>query len=291
MPPIVFFGTEQHSLIALEALYRAQLPVAAVVTKPDAPKGRGKTLTAPAVKHFANTHGIPVWQPSKLSELTDAIAALNSPIGVLVSYGKIIPQSIIDLFTPGIINLHPSLLPRYRGPSPIEAAMTNLDDETGISIMQLDAQMDAGPLYYQERIALTGRETRAELYDRLFTLGSARLVELLPRIANGDLLPTPQQHTDVTYCALLSKQNAPLDPTTLNAAQAEARVRAYLGFPRTTLYYENDRLIITAAHVADSPSTELDQRCSDGRYLVVDELIAPSGKHMNAAAFLRGRRP
>ena len=291
MPPIVFFGTEEHSLIALKALYDADLPVAAVITKPDAPKGRGGKLSEPAVKTFARERGITVWQPAKLKDIADNIKQLNKPVGVLVSYGKIIPQNIIDLFSPGIINVHPSLLPKYRGPSPIEAAMTNLDHETGVSIMQLNADMDAGPIYHQEKIALTGSESRAELYDKLFSLGSEKLVELLPHIVNGSLQPTPQNHTGATYCALLSKKDSLLDPAALTAKQAEARVRAHLGFPRTKLAFDDLELIITAAHVANKPRTALDQQVTAGNYLIIDELIAPtSGKQMTAEAFLRGRQ-
>ncbi len=291
MPPIIFFGTEEHSLIALKALYDADLPIAAVITKPDAPKGRGSKLSEPAVKTFARERGITVWQPAKLKDIADNIKQLNKPVGVLVSYGKIIPQSIIDLFSPGIINVHPSLLPKYRGPSPIEAAMTNLDHETGVSIMQLNADMDAGPIYHQEKIALTGSESRAELYDKLFSLGSEKLVELLPRIVDGDLQPTPQNHTEATYCALLSKKDSLLEPTALTAKQAEARVRAHLGFPRTKLAFDDLELIITASHVTNKPHTALDQQFTDGNYLIVDQLIAPtSGKQMTAEAFLRGRQ-
>lgn len=291
MPPIVFFGTEEHSLITLKALYNANLPVTAVITKPDAPRGRGGKMTEPAVKTFAREHNITVWQPAKLKDVANDIQRLGNPVGVLVSYGKIIPQSIIDLFSPGIINVHPSLLPKYRGPSPIEAAMINLDHETGVSIMQLNADMDAGPIYHQEKIALAGSESRAELYDKLFSLGSEKLVELLPRIVDDNLQPTPQNHTGATYCALLSKKDSLLDPTALTAAQAEARVRAHLSFPRTKLAFDDLELIITAAHVANKPHTALDQQFTDGNYLIVDQLITPtSGKQMTAEAFLRGRQ-
>lgn len=291
MPPIVFFGTEEHSLITLKALYNANLPVTAVITKPDAPRGRGGKMTEPAVKTFAREHNITVWQPAKLKDVANSIKQLNNPVGVLVSYGKIIPQSIIDLFSPGIINVHPSLLPKYRGPSPIEAAMTNLDTETGVSIMQLDADMDAGPIYHQEKITLTGHESRTELYNQLFVLGSEKLIELLPRVVSGDLQPVEQNHAEATYCTLLSKKDALLDPAKLTAAQAEARVRAHLSFPRTKLAFDDLELIITAAHVANKPHTALDQQFTDGNYLIVDQLITPtSGKQMTAEAFLRGRQ-
>ena len=290
MSEIVFFGTEEHSLITLKALHEAQFHIAAVITKPDAPKGRGGKLSEPAVKTYAHQHNIPVWQPNNLKDILPAIQTLKSPVGVLVSYGKIIPQAVIDLFNPGIINLHPSLLPQYRGPSPIEAAMINLDSHTGISLIKLDAQMDAGPIYHQESILLSGDESRDELYCKLFNLGSQRLVELLPRIVSGDIHLKPQQESIATYCKLLSKQDAPLDPQSLSAKQAAARVRAYFGFPRSTMMFDGLRLIITKAHPDVTPKTALDQCYHDGQFLIIDELIAPSGKKMTAEAFLRGHK-
>lgn len=292
MHPIVFFGTEEHSLIALTALYEAGLPIAAVITKPDAPKGRGGKLAEPAVKRFAIAHNIRVWQPTHLRDILDDINAIKSPIGVLVSYGKIIPQNVIDIFTPGIINIHPSLLPKYRGPSPIEAAMTNLEPETGVSIMQLDAKMDAGPIYHQETISLDGHESRAELYEKLFSIGSKKLIEILPQISSGKILPTPQNHSEATYCQLLSKDQSILDITDLTAAQAEARVRAYIGFPRTKIITGDLQIIVTKAHISPKPETSLDQRFIDGNYLIIDEIIAPSsGRTMSAQAYLNGLRP
>ena len=138
----------KYSLITLEALVEEEFNVVCVITKPDTKRGRGHKLTEPPVKTFAKSHNIPVLQPSKVSEITDYIKQLQPVTGVLVAYGKIIPQSIIDLFTPGIINVHPSLLPKYRGPSPIESAIVNRDTKTGVSIMQLDSKMDARPHIY-----------------------------------------------------------------------------------------------------------------------------------------------
>src|SRR3990167_4760044 len=136
---ILFFGTEDFSAITLRGMIEAGVMPTAVVTKPDTKRGRSQTFTSPAVKLLAKQYNIPVWQPLKLIEIKDDIIALGDVAGVLVSYGKIIPQSILDLFTPGIINLHPSLLPNYRGPSPIESAIMNGDHTTGASIMQLSA--------------------------------------------------------------------------------------------------------------------------------------------------------
>lgn len=230
---IIFFGTEDYSLIALRALVEAGYSIAAVVTKPDAPRGRGHQLGFPAVKRYALDHSIPVWQPNRLLDIIDDIKTINSPVGVLVAYGKIVPQRVIDLFSPGIINVHPSLLPLYRGPSPVEAAILNRDRKTGVSIMQLDREMDAGPVYLQVPYALDYTETKPELYNTLFTLGANLLVQKLPDIIEGRLTPTVQQHDNATYCSLLTKKDGQIDPSSTTPGEAEAKVRAYSGFPRT----------------------------------------------------------
>lgn len=286
--PIVFFGTEDFSLVSLQALIDAQLPIAAVVTKPDSRKDRGHKLVPPSVKKLAQAHDIPVWQPTKLTDITDDIHALGSPAGVLVSYGKIIPQSIIDLFQPGIVNVHPSLLPKYRGPSPIESAIANGDQETGVTIMQLSAAMDAGPLYAFAPYELTGRETRPELYHTLGELGAQTLIAVLPAIIDGSLTPRPQDDSQASYCQLLAKDDAWLRPESQTAAQAERLVRAHLGFPKSKLTVQGHDVIITKAHVTATKNTPLDVAFQDGAFLSIDELIAPSGKTMSAEAFLRG---
>ena len=291
LPKIVFFGTESYSLITLKALLESNFNVICVVTKPDTKRGRGHKLVEPPVKTFAKSHNIPVLQPNKVGEITDYIKQVQPVTGILVAYGKIIPQSVIDLFTPGIINVHPSLLPKYRGPSPIESAIANQDTETGVSIMRLDDKMDAGPVYAQTRQALTGRETKPELYNQLFHDGSALLTKTLPGIVGGSLQAVPQNHSAATYCQLLNKDISHLDPETMTAAEADAHVRAYLGFPRSRLKINNAELIITKAHANTSSLSPIDVQCADGNWLVIDELISPtSGKKMTAEAFLCGHQ-
>lgn len=285
---IVFFGTEDFSLITLRALVEANFPVRLVITKPDTLRGRHKVLTEPAVKIYAIEHSIPVLQPQKMRDIIDTVNTLINPTGVLVSFGKIIPQSVINLFQPGIINLHPSLLPRYRGPSPIESAIANGDHETGLSIMQLSAAMDAGPVYYQETIPLSGTEIQTALYETLGDRGAARMVEQLPNIIDESLIATPQDDTKATYCQLLSSADALLDPTIVTAAEFERHIRAYGTFPRTKLVWNSETIIVTKAHCTQQQKTPLDIKCRDSAFLSIDELIAPSGKTMSAAAFLNG---
>jgi len=293
---IIFFGTDEFSAVSLRELLIKGFTIGAVVTKPDSQKGRGRKLLQPVVKDIAQAHNIPVWQPTRVMDIEDAIIALTkergeAPIGVLVSYGKIIPQAIIDLFAPGIINVHPSLLPLYRGPSPIESAILNGDTETGVTIMQLSAAMDAGPIYKQLTVPLNDTETTPQLEKALAELGAETLCHILPLIIDGRLLPTPQDDASARYCQLLSKDDAQLNPTTMTATAAERRVRAFLAFPKTKLTVSGQPIIITKAHITPSGQENysvLDIRCADGNYLSIDELIGPSGRTMNAKAFLNG---
>lgn len=290
MSSIVFFGTEDFSLYSLKALVEAGYVVSAVVTKPDTPRGRSGKLVPPAVKAYAEEHSIAVWQPHALKDTIPLIRDLDSPVGVLVSYGRIIPQSVIELFTPGIINVHPSLLPKYRGPSPIESAIQNRDGVTGVTIMQLSKDMDAGPIYAQVPYALDQTETKPELYETLGQLGANLLVQKLPAILSGSLIPSEQDHSEATYCKLLEKTAAPLNLNQVTPGQAEATIRAHLGFPRTRVQVGRHSVIATKAHVVMDKKTPLDLQCSNGAFLSIDELIAPSGRTMSADAFLRGYR-
>ena len=287
-PQIVFFGTDEFSLTALTALIEAGYPVAAVVTKPDSRQGRGYKLTPPLVKVLATASNIPVWQPEKLRDITPNIVALDHPIGILSSYGKIIPESTIDLFSPGIINIHPSLLPQYRGPTPIETAIANGDTKTGVSIMQLAAGMDNGPVYAAKEHPLTEKETAPELYHTLATIGANLLLEALPHIIEGTLHPTAQDESKATYTHLLTKEAAWLKPEDLSATEAEQKIRAHLAFPKTKIDLDGHTIIITKAHTSDDTSNKTAIRCRDGRYVSIDELIAPNGRHMRSTDFERG---
>lgn len=286
--PILFFGTETFSASSLRALIANGYTIATVITKPDSKKGRGQTLSFSAVKTLALEHAIPVLQPVNLREANDEIASFGAEAAVLVSYGKIVPQSIIDLFPRGIINVHPSLLPKYRGPSPIESAILNGDAQTGVSIMQLSAKMDAGPVYSQIHYPLSGTETQQALYETLAEKGADELVRVLPAILSGELQPQPQNEREATYCSLLSKDDALISPSAMMAAQAERHVRAYNVFPKTKLTLGSYTIIVTKAHVSQTKNAPLDVECRDGAFLAIDELVAPNGKRMSADSFLRG---
>lgn len=288
---ILFFGTEDFSAASLNALIKNGYHIAAVITKPDSLRGRGHHLVEPAVKKIAERHNIAVWQPHKLVDIIPKITALQPAAGVLASYGKIIPQAVLDLFTPGIINIHPSLLPEYRGPSPIEAAIINGDHKTGVSIIKLIAAMDAGPIYAQADYELSGNETKPELYGQLAELGSDLLIRTLPDILSGTLAAVDQNDSSASYTHLISKQDGQINPAELTATQAERRVRAYLGYPKARLQVGPHEIIITKSHVTKDGNTMLDIKCHDNTILSVDELIAPSGRLMSKAAFLNGYQP
>lgn len=287
---LVFFGTEDFSLPSLKALVEHGFTIVSVVTKPDTPRGRSKQLIAPVVKSYAESRGIPVLQPQKLADIHDQLVATSADAAVLVSFGKILPQRTLDVFAPiGVVNVHPSLLPRYRGPAPIEAAILRGDKTTGISIMRLTAGMDEGPVFAQKTIGLTGTETKPTLTASLAHAGAAYLVETLPAILSGKLQPTPQQTSDVSYTSLISKHDGILDPITDDAYALERKVRAYLGFPKSRLAINNVDVIVTSASVVEnSESFPLVVPCADGTYLSIEELVAPSGKTMSGEAFRRG---
>ena len=262
---IVFFGTEEFSAASLQALIESNYQVAAVVTKPDSRKGRGQTLVPPTVKLIANRHNIPVLQPSKLSEITDIIISMQPVAGVLVSFGKIIPQATIDLFSPGIINVHPSHLPKYRGPSPLEAAIINGDEETGISIMQLSAAMDAGPVYSFTPYVMHGDEVQTSFYETMAERGAQALMEALPFILDESLVPRPQNDEEATYCQLIQKSDGIIN-WNQPAINIERMIRAYHGWPRNRTIIGDIELIITKAQTVVS-----EHQKQPGTFEIIDE--------------------
>jgi len=285
---IIFFGTEEFSLVALQALVENGYPVAAVVTKPDRPQGRGMHLQSPVVKTYALEHGLPVLQPERLADSEAALAAIPNRIGVLSSYGKIIPESTLALFDRGIVNIHPSLLPRYRGPSPIETAIMNGDSQTGVSLMRLVAKMDAGPVYTQTPVEITDSTTASDLYTICAQTGSQLLLQSLAAINSGDLTPVPQDETGATYTGLLNKKDSYVDPQVQTASEIVRHIRAYELYPRTRLKLGDYDLIITRAHEGEPTADDLSVQCADTTWLIIETVIAPSGRSVSGSDFKRG---
>jgi methionyl-tRNA formyltransferase len=286
---IIFFGTDDFSLITLSNLVGSGYNIVAVVTKPDRKSGRKLQIEPSHVKDYALKNNIEIWQPEKVLEINEKIASLKTEvIGVLVSYGKIIPQSTIDLFSPGIINVHPSLLPKYRGPSPIESVIKNGESITGVSVMQLSSSMDAGPIYGQIVHQLSGNENSIDLRRTLAHVGAMTLITLLPDITNHSIQPIPQHTDEATYCTLLTKDDTVLRPTEMTSVEAERQVRAYLEFPKTKLNILGHNIVITKSHISNEEKSALDIKFKDGKYLSIDELIAPSGNKITAREFING---
>lgn len=289
---LVFFGTELFSVPTLEALIKHtnEYEIAAIVTKPDAVRGRGKKIFVHPVKQIGIDYGIPVLQPAKLGDLEETLRDLRADAAVLVSYGKIIPKRILSVFEPlGVINIHPSRLPEFRGPSPIEAAIIAGKKETAISIMKLDEGMDTGSIYIQEPVTLTGTETKPELAERLANIGATTLIRVLPDILTGTLTPKPQENTVVSVTSLISKSDGVLDPTTDSATVLERKIRAYQGYPKPHLsLFGNDVIVTSATVVANNATDKLIIPCADETYLEITELVAPSGRAMRGIDFLHG---
>ena len=207
---IVFMGTPDIAASCLEALYAAGHDICAVFTRRDKPVGRKLVLAPPPVKQVALAHGTPVFQPRTLRDGGENanLQALAPDLIVVVAYGCILPQAVLDIPKFGCINLHVSLLPQYRGSAPVQWAVLNGDTETGVSIQQMDAGLDTGDVLVCEKVAIGPEETSGELFDRVTAVGARVLCETLPRIAAGALPPTPQDHAAATMAPMLTKELA-----------------------------------------------------------------------------------
>ena len=294
---LVFFGNERlvsglkHTdTPLLKGLIKHGYEVAAVVVNNTDTVSR--TARSLEVAEVAKAHGIPVMMPKRPSDILEQLVELHADFAVLSAYGRIIPQRVIDVFSPiGIINIHPSLLPRHRGSTPIETTITSGDQVGGVSIMQLTAGMDEGPVYGQVSCELTGKETKFELYDRLSVMGAELLFELLPDILEGSLQPKPQLLYGVTYTTTIEKKDGILDPLTDTAEVLSRKVRAHLGFPKSRLTYQNADVIVTSASSVESPvDGQFCVPCAMNTTLLIETVVAPSGKTMSGDAYLRGLR-
>lgn len=204
----IYFGTPEFSRLILEKIY-SQVEILAVVTQPDKPKGRGKKISPPPVKEFALEKNLPVFQPLKLKdniEMIKIISDFSPEVLIVAAYGKIIPEEILNIPPLGGINVHASILPKYRGAAPIERAIMNCEKETGISIMKMDKGLDTGPVYAIEKIPILPEDDRETLSYKLANLGADLLLRVLPLIKDGKLEPTPQNDLEATYAPKLSKE-------------------------------------------------------------------------------------
>lgn len=240
-------GTPKFALPTLEKLCAAY-PVVGVVTQPDRPAGRGRRLVAPPVKQLAEAEGIPVFQPERLrtTEAIERVRAWAPDLIVVAAFGQILPQSVLDLPRFGALNVHASLLPRWRGATPVQAAILAGDTVTGVTIMQLDAGLDTGPILAQRELAIRPQETAGELEERLAQLGAELLLEVLPAYLNGSLQPQPQPEEGVTLTRRLPKEAAALD-WNQPALLLERHVRAFSPEPGAFTLWHDERLKILQA--------------------------------------------
>ncbi|MFA5022682.1 MAG: methionyl-tRNA formyltransferase [Candidatus Paceibacterota bacterium] len=287
----VFFGTDEFSVKVLDTLKEKGLIPSLIITGPDKPKGRKRLLTPPLSKVWGEENKIPVVQPTSLKDLGAELPNLEEfgssapkfDFFLVASYGKIIPQEILDIPTHGTLNIHPSLLPKYRGPSPLETAILNGDSETGVAIMKLDAEMDHGPLLASEPFDLRSGQgiplyNFEQLRDKLAVLGAELLVEILPDYLAGKIEPQEQDHTQATYTKKFTKEDGLLGLQDEPLANYR-KILALNPWPGTYLNHNGPagkiRVIIKQAHLDESG-------------LVYDRVIPAGRKEMSWEDFLRG---
>ena len=293
---LVFAGTPEFAAIALEALIAAGHEIALVLTQPDRPAGRGMQLQPSAVKQVALAHGIALHQPERLKDpATHApIVAAGADVMVVAAYGLILPQAVLDIPHQGCLNIHASLLPRWRGAAPIQRAIEAGDAETGVTIMQMEAGLDTGPMLLAEALKVSPGETAGELHDRLAVLGARLIVEALARL--DSLIPQVQPDAGVTYAAKIAKAEAQLD-WSLSATAIERKVRAFNPFPGAAADIGGQPVKIwrAAACAGGGPPGAVLATgpegivigCGEGA-LRITELQKPGGRRVTAADFLRG---
>ena len=240
-PRIVFAGTPEFALASLAALVDAGHSVVAVYTQPDRPAGRGRRVTASPVKRFAVERGIEVLQPETFRDqaAVAGLTALQPDVLIVAAYGLILPQNVLDVPTHGCLNVHASVLPRWRGAAPIQAAIFSADETTGVSLMRMTAGLDCGPVFSVSVTAIGKKESAGELHDRLAALGGELLVKDLPKILRGDISPVSQDESLATYAAKIQKQDAELD-WTLSADELQRRIRAYNPVPGAFFFAGDD---------------------------------------------------
>jgi methionyl-tRNA formyltransferase len=298
---LVFLGTPQFAVPTLEAVASAGHQVLEVVTQPDRPAGRGQQLAASPVKQVALRLGLPVYQPERVKhpEVAARLAALGPAVMVVVGYGQIIPQTVIDIPPLGIINVHASLLPRYRGAAPVQWAIARGETRTGVTTMRIDAGLDTGDILLQRETPIGEEETAAELGQRLATLGAALLVETLAGLESGAIVPRQQDSSQATYAPLLKKEDG-LIGWRLTAREIHNRVRGFLPWPGGYTSLRGQLLHIwkarPASGAAGEPGTLLPTQgrllvaCGEGSSLEVLELQLEGRKRLAATAFLSGQR-
>lgn len=290
-------GTPSFALPSLEAL-ASRHGVVAVITQPDRPAGRGRRLTPPPVAVRARELGIPVLQPDRLRDVRAQVEALAPDLGVTVAYGKIIPRWLLDLPAHGCINLHPSLLPKYRGASPIQRAILHGDAVTGVTVIRQTAELDAGDILAQREVPILPDDTAGTLEARLAQVGARLLVEVVDAIGRGEARPAPQDPAAASYFGKLTKEDGRID-WTHPAAQIERHIRAMEPWPKAFTFRGGERVAIRRGRVvSDEGAPGCVLRLTEEGFVVgtgegaleVVEVQPASGRRMSAADYARGHR-
>lgn len=305
---IVFMGTPNFALPSLRRVLKDGHQIQLLVTRPDRPKGRGRKIAPPPTKELAISQGIPVEQPTDLRrhDFYNRLKSLRPEVIVVVAYGKILPQELLDMPPYGGVNLHASLLPKYRGACPINWALINGEQETGVTTIKMNAEMDAGDILLARRVAIGAIETAEELEERLSLVGAELLSGTLARLQDGRLIPHPQEHSQATFAPRLKKEDGRID-WGKGASQIFNAIRGLVPWPGAYSTFRGKTVIFRRGELFDVPAGEefpvrepgeivsLDKRgivvqCGDGAYLLIVELQPESRRRMRAVDFVNGYR-
>lgn len=296
---VIFLGTPNFAAAILRAVYMSRHKIVAVVTQPDKPNARGKKVTAPPVKALADSLGIPVYQFEKLSrDGADTLRAYNADIMVTAAYGQILSQEVLQLCPHGVINAHGSILPKYRGASPVQCALLEGEKEIGVSVMQTAYEVDSGDVLLVKKVMLDGSENCDEAMQLLAEAGSIGVVEALDAIEDGRAVFVPQNHSEATFCKKINKEDGKID-FCRTATQIVNQIRAYTPWPSAYADTPCGRLKILRAYAVEglcaggigevvlSDKSGVTIRCGEGG-LVPLEVQGEGGRAMDIASFLRG---
>ena len=301
---IVFMGTPDFAVPCLKALIDSDNKVTGVFTQPDKPKGRGYKLTPPPVKVLAEENGIPVFQPNSLKKGEDAENALKtlkelSPdLIVVVAYGKILPKEVLDVPKLYCMNVHASLLPKYRGAGPIQWSVLNGEKETGVTTMLMAEGLDTGDMLMKKSTEIGENETASELHDRLAVIGAELLIETIGAIKSGNVTPVKQNDDESSYSPMLTKDMCPID-FNKTAREIHNQIRGLSDWPCATAIMGEKRIKIYKSHIVENVKGTVGEIvdadkfivcCGDNNGIAVDEIQAEGGKRMKTADYLRGNK-
>jgi methionyl-tRNA formyltransferase len=300
--PIVFMGTPEVAAVSLEHLLKGPDPVVGVVTQPDRPAGRGQKSVPSPVRRVAELHHIPVATPAKIRDpgFLATLKGWTSELIVVVAYGRILPASVLELPPQGCLNVHYSLLPKYRGAAPVAWTILNGEEKSGVTTMRLVEKMDAGPIFLQEEVTLAVDETTASLEAKLSPVGARLLLETIEKLKAGSLTPKAQSDEEASYAPMLKKEDGRID-WTQTAESIERRVRAFHPWPSAYSHLRGNLLKIHRAAVISSQEKDVPGEViradagglwiGTGRgILALEELQLENRKKLSAAEFLRGTR-